>query len=211
MTRPASASSGVHFSKQTTRRQDVTGKLLEDKAMNKFLFGSIERGVEYYEKAHDQLSKPLPVAHRKRVGMGQQRFRNQIGRVPMRVSGARVAAEGTQPSYWEPGMGYLANMSVNTRGQRFDRQLGRVKLYLAGMRGAPSRGQLGDSEYARPMSAMAALHGGEGNWGAPQKKPPAHLSGPKPHRGNLPVRHVPCPAMDKQLSREAWVSKPLRG
>ena len=32
----------------------------------------------------------------------------------------------------------------------------------------------------------------------------------KDPRGNLPTRHVPVFSMDKQLSREAWASKPIR-
>lgn len=41
LTRPASASSGVPFGRQITRMQDVNGKLLEDIAMTRFLFGSV--------------------------------------------------------------------------------------------------------------------------------------------------------------------------
>ena len=40
MTRPASASSGIKFEKQITRKQDVNGKLLEDIPMTRFLFGA---------------------------------------------------------------------------------------------------------------------------------------------------------------------------
>merc|ERR1719453_2721026 len=74
MTRPASASSGVAFQRQITRKQDVNGKLLENIAMTRFLFGSEGQGPEYYERAHDSLMVPLHVSHRPRVGSGQQVF-----------------------------------------------------------------------------------------------------------------------------------------
>merc|ERR1719181_2069461 len=49
LTRPRSASSGVPFTKQITRKQDVNGKLLEDNQMTRFLFGGDgDSGTEYY-------------------------------------------------------------------------------------------------------------------------------------------------------------------
>ncbi|KAL3915022.1 MAG: hypothetical protein SGPRY_007405 [Prymnesium sp.] len=113
LTRPASASSGIAFDKQITRKQDVNGKLLEDNTMALFLFGSAGKGPEYYEKAHDTLTKPLNVSHRPRPGTGQQTFSKQIGRLPFNRAGSRAASEGCCTSYWEPGMAYTTQGKNN--------------------------------------------------------------------------------------------------
>ena len=52
-------SSGIHFEKQITRRQDVNGKLLEDIQMTRFLFGAnMVQGPEFYDKAYDTMLEP---------------------------------------------------------------------------------------------------------------------------------------------------------
>jgi len=207
LVRPASASPGVQFGQQITREQDVNGKLLEDNAMCRFLFGTTNAGPEYYEAAHDSMARPLHASHRKRLGVGNHRFRSQVGRLPLSRNGARASAESSHPSYWEPGCGYVETMGVRLEKQpNFERQLGRVPLHLAGMRGAPGRPDL-ESGGNRPMSAMATLRKPSGN--PFMGKTPQHVQGKMP-RGNLPVRHVQTPSMDKQLSRDAWISKPLR-
>ncbi|KAG8469804.1 hypothetical protein KFE25_006259 [Diacronema lutheri] len=50
LTRPRSNSSGVGWEKQITRQQAVTGKLLEDQAINKFLNGAgAQGGADFYD------------------------------------------------------------------------------------------------------------------------------------------------------------------
>ena len=211
LTRPSSASSGVHFSQQTTRRQDVNGKLLEDIAMTRFLFGAnIFTGPEHYDGAYDSMHKPVKVSHRPRVGTGHHKFRKQTGRLPLHRVGTRAAAEGIRPSHWEPGMGYTESMANRGSASSFDRMVGRVDLCVSGMRGAPSKLAHQDNaappSRTRPMSAAAALQGGAERHAAPSG---AQMSRPLT-RGVLPVRHVQVPAMDKQLSREAWANLPIR-
>jgi hypothetical protein len=45
LVRPKTASSGPSFDHQITRQQDVNGKLLEDNAMCRFLFGQVEEVI----------------------------------------------------------------------------------------------------------------------------------------------------------------------
>ena len=167
LTRPASATSGVAFERQITRRQDVNGKLLEDNAMTRFLFGQMGNGPEYYEKAMDSLMKPLNVSHRPKVGVGQHNFTRQAGRLPLSRAGSRSAAEGSQPSYWEPGMAYKPEGKNLGKAPSFERNIGRVDLHLSGMRGAPPGPSLaadfaGGSQ-SRPQSAIAMLRSAADN------------------------------------------------
>ena len=105
-------------------------------------------------------------------------------------------------------MGYTECMANRGQASSFDRMIGRVDLCVSGMRGAPSKVAHQDvaAPRARPMSAAAALQGGAERHAAPSR---AQLSRPLT-RGVLPVRHVQVPAMDKQLSRDAWTSLPIR-
>lgn len=211
MTRPSSASSGVAFQRQITRKQDVNGKLLENIAMTRFLFGANNgNGQEYYEKAYDSLMAPLSVSHRPRVGSGQHRFKNQVGRLPLQRAGTRAAAQGSFPSYWEPGMGYSDTIPKPTNVANFHRQMGRVDLHLSGMRGAPPKASLA-ADYvgpSRPQSAMAMLRADAAGAPAVPKRPmTAQVQRPIPEA----VRpHIYTQAWDKQLTRDQWTSRAMR-
>ena len=126
MTRPASASSGVAFQRQITRKQDVNGKLLENIEMCRALFGSSASGPEYYERAYDSLMQPLHVSHRPKMGTGQHSFTKQMGRLPLNRTGTRAAAAGTCPSHWEPGMGYQESIPKANQVASFAKQSGRI-------------------------------------------------------------------------------------
>ena len=160
ITRPGSASCGVAFQRQITRKQDVNGKLLENIAMTRFLFGTSGTGPENYDGAWDSMMKPLKVSHLKKIGPGQHLFGKQTGRLPLNRVGTRAAADGVFPSHWEPGMGYSETM--NNEGKsvaNFSKQPGRIELHLSGMRGAPPKASLaadyqGPETSARPQSAM---------------------------------------------------------
>jgi hypothetical protein len=202
--RPSSASSGVHFAQQTTRIQDVTGKLLEDNAMTRFLFNKIQTGTEYYEGAYDSLT--APGVNRRRVGSGHHKFRKQTGRLSMAKSGSRAAAMGAAASYWEPGMGYTETMANAGQAAQFQHMTGRVDLHLSGMRGAPAKPSEELGLAKRPMSAMAALR----EPGQPKPRAQSAMMHRPMTRGVLPVRHVMVPNMDRQMSRDAWASKIIR-
>jgi len=210
ITRPSSASSGVAFQRQITRKQDVNGKLLENLAMTRFLFGAEGNGPEYYEKAYDSMHHPLNVSHRPRVGSGQHRFTRQTGRLPLNRVGTRAAANGVFPSHWEPGMGYSESIPKATNVSDFARQPGRVDLHLSGMRGAPPKASLA-ADYAgpaRPQSAMQMLR--EGDQAAKPKKPrPATADARRPIPEG-PKKHIEVHSFSKQLTREQWASRPLR-
>ena len=116
-------------------------------------------GPEYYEKAMDSMMKPVNASHRPRLGHGAHSFRKQVGRLPNSRAGSRSAAEGAQPSYFEPGKLFY-NDKRREPGPGFDLQTGRVPLYISGMRGAPSRFQCGVDENAvsvRPQTAVGLL------------------------------------------------------
>jgi len=208
MTRPSSASSGVAFQRQITRKQDVNGKLLENLAMTRFLFGVEGNGPEYYEKAYDSMHQPLSVSHRPRVGNGQHRFTRQSGRLPLNRSGTRAAANGVFPSHWEPGMGYSDSIPKASKVSDFSRQSGRVDLHLSGMRGAPPKASLA-ADYAgpaRPQSAMQMLRGGGD--AKPSRRPAtADASRPIPEG---PKKKIEVHSFAKQMTREQWCSRPLR-
>jgi len=209
-TRPSSASSGVAFNKQITRKQDVNGKLLEDSAITRLLFASQATGPEYYEKAHDTIMEPNLVSNRPKVGHGQHRFKAQTGRVPLARSGTRAAANGIFPSHWEPGMGYSAAPPKASCMADFARQPGRVELYLSGMRGAPPKHALAADFMgpSRPQSAMAILRGEADTGGLPKRRPiSADTSRPIPERLK---KHVEAHSFTKQLTRDQWTSRPLR-
>jgi len=211
LTRPASASSGVAFQRQITRRQDVNGKLLEDNSMTRFLFGQMGNGPEYYEKAMDSLMKPLAVSHRPRVGPGQHNFVKQVGRLPPSRAGSRSAAEGSQPSYWEPGMSYTVEGKNAGKAPSFDRNIGRVDLHLSGMRGAPPGPSLA-ADYAggstRPQSAIAMLRSAADNvpssFGTKRQAP---VDRPIAERVR---KHVYTLAWDKSSTRDQWTAQSLR-
>lgn len=213
MTRPSSASSGVAFQRQITRKQDVNGKLLENIAMTRFLFGANGNGPEYYERAYDSIMQPLHVSHRPKVGTGQHQWAKQIGRLPLNRAGTRAAAEGTFPSHWEPGMGYQESIPKARQVANFEKQNGRIELHLSGMRGAPPKASLA-ADYqggpaARPQSAMAVLRGGTGEvpGGAARRRPPPVDVRPIPEGGK---KHVVSHSFAKQLTREQWTSRPIR-
>jgi len=226
MTRPGSASSGIKFEKQITRRQDVNGKLLENLAMTRFLFGAgISAGPEVYDGAYDTMMKPGCSSHLKKIGQGQHHFRRQVGRIPLNRQGTRAAADGIYPSHWEPGAGYTASF-VNTGKKQmgFDRQVGRVELHLSGMRGAPARADLaadfnpsGSGGAERPQSAMAQLRAAEKNDGFGKKKGRARTAAPmaRPEKQLIyPAsmkKNVPTANMSKQLTRDQWTSQVIRG
>ena len=222
-TRPASASSGIKFEKQITRKQDVNGKLLEDIPMTRFLFGAnMVQGPEHYDNAYDSMMRPLPTSDKKRIGHGQHSFRKQAGRIPLNRQGTRAAADGIFPSHWEPGAGYTPSFVNKGRAQgAFDRQVGRIDLHLTGMRGAPAKPTLaadfngGGSAGSRPQSAMAALRGSQSNEGFGRK---SHRSSgaslpSRPQSAMLPAsmnKHTPIANFNKQLTREQWASRPIR-
>jgi hypothetical protein len=209
MTRPASASSGVAFNRQITRKQDVNGKLLENIAMTRFLFGSAGAGPEVYENAHDTMMGPLHVSHRPRVGSGQHVFAKQIGRPPLNRTGTRAAADGTFPSHWEPGMGYSETIPKSRQVADFMKQNGRTELHLSGMRGAPPKAALA-ADYqgpTRPQSAMAALRGGTDPAAANRRRAPVDTGRPIPEG---PRKHIEVHAFSRQLTREQWGNRPLR-
>lgn len=209
MTRPASASSGVAFHRQITRKQDVNGKLLENIAMTRFLFGSSATGPEYYENAFDSMLNPLHVSHRRRVGHGQHAFAKQLGRLALNRTGTRSAADGTFPSHWEPGMGYSDTIPRANHVAQFSKQNGRTELHLSGMRGAPPKASLAADYQApvRPQSAMGALSG-DANSGPPRRpRTAADAARPIPEG---PRKHVEAHTFAKQLTREQWTSRPLR-
>ena len=226
MTRPCSASSGIKFEKQITRRQDVNGKLLENLAMTRFLFGAgIQTGPEHYDGAYDTMMNPGSQSHLKKIGQGQHHFRKQCGRLPLNRVGTRAAANGIYPSHWEPGAGYTATF-VNTGKKQmgFDRQVGRVELHLSGMRGAPARADLaadfnpsgGGGE--RPQSAMAQLRAAEKNDGFGKKKSRSRSAAPMNVRPEKQIiypasmkRNIQTANFGKQLTREQWTSQVIRG
>lgn len=211
MTRPASASSGVAFQRQITRKQDVNGKLLENIEMCRALFGSNAGGPEYYEGAHDTIMAPLNTSHRRRVGNGQHVFAKQMGRLPLNRTGTRSAADGTYPSHWEPGMGYQESISKARQVSSFSKQGGRVELHLSGMRGAPPKASLAadyqDGGKSRPQSAMAVLRGGTGAPPGGGRRPPPPDTRPTPEG---PKKHVVSHAFSKQLTRDQWTSRAMR-
>mmetsp|Transcript_2513 Transcript_2513/g.5301 ORF Transcript_2513/g.5301 Transcript_2513/m.5301 type:complete len:322 (-) Transcript_2513:100-1065(-) len=204
LTKPRVPSSGVQFAKQTTREQGVTGKLLEDMAMTRFLVGTGgANGHEYYDGAHDSLETPSRASHRARNGVGNHSFGSQTGRLSLARSGQRSAVEGSRPSYWEPGLGY-SHEKRHGKVRSWDKQIGRVDLNVTGMRGAPAKvnPNLGsESAPRRPATVGSASSFGG--------RAPMHIAH-KHHRGIMPVTHVMTTSMDKQLSREAWASKPIR-
>ena len=211
MTRPASASSGVAFQRQITRKQDVNGKLLENIEMCRALFGSSASGPEYYERAYDSLMQPLHVSHRPKMGTGQHSFTKQMGRLPLNRTGTRAAAAGTCPSHWEPGMGYQESIPKANQVASFAKQSGRIELHLSGMRGAPPKASLA-ADYVgpgRPQSAMAVLRGGTGEMpgGRPARRAPPPDTRPPPEG---PKKHVVSHSFDKQLTRDQWTSRAMR-
>ena len=217
MTRPQSASSGVAFQRQITRKQDVNGKLLENITMTRMLFAENGGGgPEYYEDAHGSMMKPLATSHIKRIGVGQHKFTKQMGRLPFNRSGTRAAAQGTFPSHWEPGMGYSESIPRASHVANFAKDMGRVELHLSGMRGAPPKASLAadyvGSSGARPQSAMAVLRGG-GDGGMPgqgKKRPQSAAANIRPIPEG-PKKHIQVGSFSKQLTREQWTSRPMRG
>ena len=175
MTRPASASSGVAFQRQITRKQDVNGKLLENIAMTRFLFGNIGNGPEYYDRAYDSLMQPLQVSHRPKVGAGQHKFTKQTGRLPLNRVGTRAAADGTFPSHWEPGMGYSETMENQGKSvSNFGKQSGRIELHLSG---AHACGPSFDDACRpnQPSHARPSRRGHTSEESSPLPSPPAAL------------------------------------
>ena len=210
ITRPSSASSGVAFQRQITRKQDVNGKLLENIEMCRALFGSFGSGPEYYERAYDSMMAPLNVSHRPKIGNGQQIFAKQMGRLPLNRTGTRSAADGTYPSHWEPGMGYSETIPKARQIADMSKQGGRIELHLSGMRGAPPKASLA-ADYqgpsaGRPQSAMAVLRGGTGESINPRRRAPPTEARPIPER----KKHVVSHSFAKQLTREQWTSRPIR-
>ena len=210
ITRPSSASSGVAFQKQITRKQDVNGKLLENLAMTRFLFGATGSGPEYYEKAYDTIMRPLATSDRTRVGVGQHKFRAQAGRLPLNRSGTRAAAQGVFPSHWEPGMGYSETIPKASHVSDFSKQPGRVELHLSGMRGAPPKASLAADFVGptRPQSAISMLRG-EDAAAKPAKSRPMTADTHRPIPEG-PKKHVEVSSFAKQLTREQWANRPLR-
>ena len=217
ITRPASASSGVAFQRQITRKQDVNGKLLENITMTRMLFAENGGGgPEYYEDAHGSMMKPLATSHIRRIGIGQHKFTRQMGRLPFNRTGTRAAAQGTFPSHWEPGMGYSESIPRASHVANFAKDMGRVELHLSGMRGAPPKSALaadyvGPTTGARPQSAMAILRSG-GDGGAPsqaKRRPQSAAANTRPIPEG-PKKHIPCGSFSKQLTRDQWTSRPVR-
>jgi len=203
LTRPASASSGVAFNKQITRRQDVNGKLLEDNSMTRFLFGQMGNGPEYYEKAMDSLMRPLNVSHRPKIGTGQHSFGKQVGRLPFSRAGSRSSAEGSQPSYWEPGISYDPEGKNARKAPSMERNIGRVALHLSGMRGAPPGPTLAadaSGGSTRPQSAIAMLRSAAdhvpSSFGSKRQ---AHADRPIPE---IAKKHVYTLSWDKASTRD---------
>ena len=210
-TRPASASSGVAFHRQITRKQDVNGKLLENIAMTRFLFGNQGSGPEHYDKAYDSMMAPLWTSDRKKIGVGQHKFGKQVGRLPLHRVGTRSAANGVYPSHWEPGMGYSESIPKATNVANFGKQPGRIELHLSGMRGAPPKASLA-ADYVgptnRPQSAAAILSSG-GDPNATLKRRPMTADPGRPIPEG-PKKHIETHSFAKQLTRDQWTSRPLR-
>lgn len=223
LSRPASASSGIKFEKQITRKQDVNGKLLEDIPMTRFLFGAnMQSGPETYENAFDSMMKPLPTSDKKRIGQGQHSFRKQAGRIPLNRQGTRAAADGIYPSHWEPGAGYTASFVNKGRAQgAFNKQTGRIDLHLTGMRGAPAKPTLAadfsgaGGASSRPQSAMAMLRGSQTSeeFGRKGHRSNAASVPSRPQSAMLPAsmnKHTQVANFNKQLTRDQWSSRPIR-
>lgn len=214
ITRPGSASSGVAFERQITRKQDVNGKLLENLAMTRFLFGSTSDGPEVYDKAYDSMMAPLPTSSKGRIGKGQHNFKIQAVRLPLHRAGTRAAANGVFLSHWEPGMGYQeTSFPKATNVMDFGKSGGRLELHLSGMRGAPPKSSLAADfvEPSRPQSAMALLRGEGAGAGGPPKRRPATAAA-QMHRPipEAPKKHIQVGSFSKQLTREQWASRPVR-
>ncbi|KAL1507604.1 hypothetical protein AB1Y20_007223 [Prymnesium parvum] len=211
LTRPSSASSGVSFEKQITRKQDVNGKLLEDNTMSLFLFGRAGKGPEYYDKAYDSLTKPVKVSHRPRPGSGHHNFNKQVGRLPFGRDGSRSAADGHAASFWEPGMSYRPEGKNNGKAPSFEKNNGRGPLHLSGMRGAPPppREAATYSGETRPQSAIAILRSvaenGPSSFGSKRQ---ARARADRPI--SEPARHIYTLSWDKSQTREQWTAQPLR-
>eukprot|EP00962_Isochrysis_galbana_P024105 scaffold7372_cov123-Isochrysis_galbana.AAC.3 len=209
LTRPGRPSTGVPFSKQITRLQDVNGKLLEDIAMTRTLFAAGASGPEYYARAHDSMEHPVYTSSRQRVGIGIRSFASMSGRLPMHKSGSRASAGGSATSHWEPGAGFTQVMHNRGGALGFDKQSGRVSLHLSGLRGAPPNPDFFNfSGATRPQTAMALIRGQAAD--APKKQSRAHVIHEAPHAGNLPKRHVAVANFDKGLSREQWTTQVMR-
>lgn len=174
--------------------------------MTRFLFGDKDGGPEYYENAHDSLMQPLPTSHVKRIGVGQHMFPKQTGRLPLNRAGTRAAANGIFPSHWEPGMGYSESIPKAKNVSNFGRSQGRCELHLSGMRGAPPKAALAADFQGpeRPQSAMNMLR--SGGAGGPKRRA-APDTRPIPEG---PKKHIESHSFSKQMSREAWTSKPIR-
>ena len=211
LTRPASASAGVVFQKQITRKQDVNGKLLENIEMVRALFGSSGSGPEVYDKAYGTMMMPLQTSDQKKIGLGQHKFTKQTGRLPLNRVGTRAATNGVYPSHWEPGMVSGSTLqSANVTS--FAKQPGRIELHLSGMRGAPPKASLaadfvGPTSSTRPQSAAAILSGG-GDTGSTLKRPQRADPGRPIPEG--PKKHIMTGSFAKQLTREQWASRPMR-
>jgi len=212
LTRTGRPSTGIPFSKQITRLQDINGKLLEDIAMTRVLFAAGSNpGPEYYQRSMDSMDTPIYTSSRKRVGIGTRSFGSMIGRVPMHKSGSRASAAGSAPSNWEPGAGYSPVMHRGSGSLSFEKQAGRVPLHLSGLRGAPPNPDFSNFSGARrPQTAMALIRAEVAAGGAAPKKKPVQVIHRPPHAGNLPKRHVPTSNFDKSLSREQWTSQVMR-
>ena len=211
ITKRGSASCGVAFERQITRKQDVNGKLLENLAMTRFLFPAAGGGPEIYDKAYDSMMQPLMVAHRQRIGRGQHTFSRQTGRLPLHRSGTRAAANGVFPSHWEPGMGYSETIPRATNVSNFGKQPGRCELHLSGMRGAPPNPCLAADAGSRPARPQSAMQMMNADAGADPKRRPATA---KPDAGRpVPERvrkHIPVANFSRQMTRAQWCSIPLR-
>jgi len=179
--------------------------------MTRFLFGQMGNGPEYYEKAMDSLMRPLNISHRPRIGHGQHAYGKQVGRLPLSRAGSRSAAEGSQPSYWEPGMSYTTEGKNNGKAPSFERNIGRVDLHLSGMRGAPPGPTLA-ADYAggstRPQSAIAMLR-------SAADSVPSSFGNKRQAHGDRPIpeiakKHVYTLAWDKSSTRDQWAAQPLR-
>ena len=108
-------------------------------------------------------------------------------------------------------MGYSETIPKAKNVSDFGKAGGRLELHLSGMRGAPPKASLAADFVGpeRPQSAMALLRG-EGE-GKPKRRPAtaaAQMHRPIPER---PKKHIEVHSFAKQLTREQWASRPIRG
>jgi hypothetical protein len=186
ITRPRSASVGVPFAKQITRKEAVVGKLLTDVAMTRMLLGAdwSQGGGDAADPDLDTFLKP-PIT-RKRANLGQHSFNKQMGRVDYHLAGLRAAPA-------KPGL-----------GERGPPRSALMEETVADPRG--SRGASAPPSRTHSSSALRARSVGLSKFGRDRPDPFATLTD-VPQR---PQPHVRTADFARQLPRERWTQTPMR-